>query len=91
VAGGWKRLHNEELLNLYASLTVVRVIKSSRLRWSHCVACTGEMRNVYEILGRKPEEKRPLGRLRRRWENNIRMALRCWDSVDWIHPNEDMA
>jgi hypothetical protein len=67
VAGGWRRLHNEELLNLYTSPNIVRVIKLRRVRWEGHVARMGKMRNAYNILVVKPEGKRPLGRPRRRW------------------------
>jgi hypothetical protein len=60
--GGWRRLHNEELLNLYASPNVTRVIKSRRMIWVGHVACLGKMGNVYIILVGKPERKRPLGK-----------------------------
>jgi hypothetical protein len=70
VAGGWRILHNEELHNLYASLDIIRVIKSRRTRWAWHVARMGEMRNAYNILIGKPEGKRPLGRPRRRCEDN---------------------
>jgi hypothetical protein len=69
---GWRRLHNEELHNLYASLNIIRVIRSRRMRWAGKVPRMGEMRNTYKILVGKPEGKRPLGRPRRRWEDNIR-------------------
>jgi hypothetical protein len=71
VAGGWRRLHNEELPNLYASSNIIRVIKSRRTRSVELIARMGEMRNAYKILVGKPEGKRPLGRPRRRWEDNI--------------------
>jgi hypothetical protein len=67
VAGSWKRLHNEELHYLYASPYIIRVIKSRRMRWPGHVAHTGEMRNAYKILVRKPERKRPFGIPRRSW------------------------
>jgi hypothetical protein len=67
VAGGWRRLHNEELHNLYASPNIIRVIKSRRVRWAEYVARIREMRNSYKMLFGKPEGKRPLGRPRRRW------------------------
>jgi len=71
VAGSWRRLHNEKLYNLYASSNIIRVIKSGRIRWTGHVARMGEMRNVYNIFVGKPEGKRPLGRPRRKWEDNI--------------------
>jgi hypothetical protein len=76
VAGGWRRLHNEELNNLYASLNIIRVIKSKRMGWTGHVALMGSMRNVYKILVGKSGRKRPLGRHRRRWEGNIRTHLK---------------
>ena len=61
----------------------MRVIKSRRMRWSGHVACMGEEREVYRVLVGKPEEKRPLGRTRRRWVNNIRMDLQEVDVGTW--------
>jgi len=75
VAGGWRRLHNEELHNLYASPDITRAIKSRRISWAGHVARLGVVRNVYNILVVKPEGTRPLGRLWRGWEDNIRMNL----------------
>ena len=75
VTGEWRKLHNEELKGLYSSPNIVRVIKSRRMRLAGHVACMGEGRGVYRVLVGKPEGKRPLGRPRRRWENNIRMDL----------------
>jgi hypothetical protein len=74
VTGERRKLHNEELKNLYSS-NIVRVIKSRRLRWAGYVARMGEGRVVYRVLVGKPEGKRPLGRSRRRWEDNVRMDL----------------
>ena len=71
----WRRLHNEELSDLYPSPNIVRVIKSRRMRWAGYVACMGEERGVYRVLVGKPEGKRPLGRPRRRWVDHIRMDL----------------
>jgi len=72
VAGDWRRLHNEEPRNFCASPNVIRAIKSRKIRWAGLVAQMREMRNAYKILVGKPEWKRPLGRLRHRWEDNIR-------------------
>jgi hypothetical protein len=76
VAGGWRRLHNEERRNLYTSQNTIRVTKSTRMRWAGHVATMGEMRNAYNILIGKPEGKRPLGRTKHRWEDNIGIYLR---------------
>jgi hypothetical protein len=91
VAEGWRRLHNEELRNLYLSPDIVRVIKSRRMRWAGHVAQAEELRNAQDILVAKPEEKRPVGRPRRRWEDNIRMDLRKigWEVMDWMHLAQD--
>jgi len=67
VTGKWKKLHNEELNDLYSSPIIVQVVKSRIMRWAGHVAHMGEGRNVYMLLLGKPEGKRPLGRLRRRW------------------------
>ena len=75
VTGDWRRLHNEELNDLYSSLNIVRVIKSRRLRWAGHVARIEEGRGVHKVLVGKCDGKRPLGRPRRRWEDNIKMAL----------------
>jgi hypothetical protein len=69
-------LHNDELHNLYSSPNIVRVIKSRRLRWAGHVARMGAGRGVYRVLVGRPEGKRPLGRPRRRWDNNIKLDLR---------------
>ena len=86
VTGEWRRLHNEELNDLYSSPNIVRVIKSRRIRWVGHVARVGEEKGVYRVLLRKPEGERPLGRPRRRWVDNIRMDLQevgC-GYMDWI-------
>jgi hypothetical protein len=72
VTGEWRRLHNKELYALYSSTNIIRVIKSRRVRWTGHVACMGERRGA--LVG-KPEGRRPLGRPRRRWEDNIKMDL----------------
>ena len=71
----WRRLHDEELNGLYSSPNIVRVIKSRRMIWAGHVARMGEERGAYRVLVGKPEGKRPLGRPRRRWVDNIRMDL----------------
>jgi len=79
-------LHNEDLSDLYSSPNIVRVITSRRMRWVGHVARIGEERGAYRVLVGKPEGKRPLGRHRRRWVDNIRMDLQEVGSgyVDWI-------
>ena len=75
VTGEWRRLHNEELSDLYSSPNIVRVIKLRRMRWTGHVARMGEERGVYRVLVGKPEGRRPMGRPRSRWVDNIRMDL----------------
>jgi len=89
VTGEWRRLHNEELNDLYSSPNIVQVIKSRRMRWAGYMARMGEERGVYRVLVGKPEGKNPLGRPKRRWVNNIRMDLREGMYVyglDWAGP-----
>ncbi|KAJ4436171.1 hypothetical protein ANN_18801 [Periplaneta americana] len=87
VTGEWRKLHNTELHALYSSPDIIRNIKSRRLRWAGHVARMAESRNAYSVLVERPEEKRPLGRPRRRWEDNIKMDLReaGYDDRDWIN------
>jgi hypothetical protein len=66
VTGEWRKLHNEELRDLYSSPSIIRIIKSKRMRWACQVARMGQKRNAYRLLVGKPEGKRPLGRPRRR-------------------------
>jgi hypothetical protein len=73
VTGGWRKLHNEELHHVYSSPSIIRIMKSRRMKWAGHVARMGEKRNVYRFLVGKPEGKRPLGRPRRRWIDNIKM------------------
>ena len=91
VTGEWRRLHNEELNDLYSSPNIVRVIKSRRMRWAGHVARMGEERVVYRVLLGKPEGRRPLGRPRRRWVDNIRMDLQKMGCgyMDWIGLAQD--
>jgi hypothetical protein len=89
VTGKWRKLHNEELHNLYSSPDIIRQVKSRRMRWAGHVARMGEERKMYKVLVGKPEGKRPLGRPRRRWEDGIRMDLReiglgVWTGFDWL-------
>jgi hypothetical protein len=88
--GSWRKLHNDGLHSLYSSPNIVRVIKSRRVRWAGHVARMGE-RSVYRVLVGRPEGKRPLGRSRRKWEDNIKMDLRETgiDGVNWIRLAQD--
>jgi hypothetical protein len=91
VTGEWRRLHNKELYALYSSPNIIRVIRSRRLRWAGHVARMGERRGAYRALVGKPERRRPLGRPRRTWEDNIKMDLRevGWGGMDWINLAQD--
>ena len=91
VTGEWRRLHNEELNYLYSSPSIVRVIKWRRMRWAGHVARMGEERGPYRVLMGEPEEKRPLGRPRRRWVDNIRTDLQGvgYAYMDWIGLAQD--
>jgi hypothetical protein len=73
--GSWRKLHNDELHDLHFSPNIVRVINSRRMRWAGHVARMGEGRGAYRVLVGRSEGKRPLGRPRSRWENNIKMDL----------------
>jgi hypothetical protein len=75
VTGEWRKLHNDELRYLYSLANTMRVVKSSRMRWAGHVARMGERRGVHRVLEGKPEGKKPLGRPRRRWEDNTKMDL----------------
>jgi hypothetical protein len=102
--GDRRRLHNEELNDLYSSPNIIRVVKSRRLRWAGHVARMGEEREAYRILVGRPEGRRPLGRPRRRWEDNIKMDIRArrwednikmdirevgWEDMNWIELAQD--
>jgi hypothetical protein len=84
-------LNNDELHDLYSSPNIFRVIKSRRMRWAGHVACMWEERGAYRVLVGRPEGKRPLGRPRRRWEDNIKMDLREIGIVgaNWIRLAQD--
>jgi hypothetical protein len=84
-------LHNDELNSLYYSPNIVRVIKSRRMGWVGHVARRGEGRGVYRVLVGRPEGKRPVGRRRRRWEDDIKMDLReiGIDGANWIRLARD--
>jgi len=91
VTGQWRRFHNDELNDLYSSPNILRVIKSRRMKWAGHVARMGGERGVYRVLVGKPEGRRPLGRPRRRWVDNIRMDLLevgC-GYMDWIGLAQD--
>jgi hypothetical protein len=90
VTGEWRKLHNEELHDLYSSPSVIRIIKARMMRWAGHVARMWERRNAFRLLG-KLDGKRPLGRPRRRWLDNIRMDLVevAWGDVDWIGLAQD--
>jgi hypothetical protein len=89
--GSWRKLHNDELHSLYSSPNNVRVIKSRSMRWAGHVARMGEGKNIYRILVGRPEGKRPLGRSRRRWEDNIKLDIGeiGVDGANWIHLTQD--
>jgi hypothetical protein len=91
VTGEWRKLHNEELNDLYCSPNNVLVIKSRRMRWAGHVARMRKRRGVYGVLVGKPKGKRPLGRPRHRWEDNIKKELEevgC-GGMDWIELAQD--
>jgi hypothetical protein len=84
--GSWRKLHNDELHSLYSSPNIFMVIKPRRMRWAGHVARMDEGKGIYRVLVGRPEGKRPLGRPRRRWEDNIKIYLReiGIDVVNWI-------
>jgi hypothetical protein len=91
VTAEWRKLHNEELRDLYSSPSIIRIIKSRRMRLAGHVARMVKKRNAYRLLVGKPGGRRPLGRPRRRWVNNIRMDLGevGWGDVDWTGLAQD--
>ena len=82
VTGEWRKSHNEELRDLYSLPNNVRVVKSRRMGWTGHVARMGEGRGVHRVLVGKPEGKRPFGKPRRRWEDNIKMDLEEMEGVE---------
>jgi hypothetical protein len=91
MTGKWREHHNEELRNLYSSPSIIRLLKSRRMRWSGHVARMRAKKNAYRLLVGKPEGKRLLGRPRHRWMDNIRLDLGevGWGDVDWIGLAQD--
>jgi hypothetical protein len=75
VTGKWRKMRNEELHDLHSSQSIIRIINSRRMRWAGHAARMGEKRNAYRLLVGKPEGRRPLGRPRRKWLDNIRMHI----------------
>jgi hypothetical protein len=90
VTGEWRRLHNEELNDLYSTSNIIWVINSRRMRWVRHVAGMGEGRGAHRILVGRPE-RRPLGRPRHRWKDNIKMDHQevGWESMDWTDMAQD--
>jgi len=91
VTGEWGKLHNVELNDLNSSTNIVRVMKSRKMRWAGHIARMGERRGLYRVLVGKPEGKRPFGRPRHRWEDNIKIDSQeagCGD-MDWIEVAQD--
>jgi len=91
VTGEWRKPHNEELNDLYSLPNIVRVVKSRRMSWAGHVARMGKDRGVHRVLVGKPKGKRPLGRPRRRWEDNIKMDLQVVEGGrgDWMESPQD--
>jgi hypothetical protein len=91
VTGDWRKLHNEELSDLYSLPNIVRVVKSRRMSWAGHVPRVGEGRGVHRVLVGKPDRKRPLGRPRHRWEDNIKMDLQEVEGGcrDWMELAQD--
>jgi hypothetical protein len=89
VSGKWRRLHNEELNDLYPLQDIIRVIKTRRMKRAGHVARMGERTGAYRISVGRPEGRRPLGRPRHRWEDNIKMDLQevglgAWTGLSWL-------
>jgi hypothetical protein len=82
ITSEWRKLHNEELNDLYFSANMIGVIRSRRMRWAGHVLHMGERRGAHSILVGKPEGKGPLGKPRHRWEDNIKIDFK---EVGWGH------
>jgi hypothetical protein len=93
VTRDWRKLHNEELHNLWCSSNISRMMKTRRMRWAGHVTCIREMRNAHQILVEEPGGKHPSGKPRHRSEDNIKMNLQKirWKGVVWIHLAQDRA
>jgi hypothetical protein len=91
MTGEGRKVHNKEHHNMFSSPNIIRMVKSKKMRWAGHVSQMGENRNAYMILLAKPDGKRPLGRLRHRWVNDIKIDLREieWGDKDWIDPAQD--
>jgi hypothetical protein len=91
VKGEWRKLLNKELRDLYSSPSIIRIIKSRRIRWAGRVSRMREKRNAYRLVLGKPEGKMLLGRPSCRWLDNVRLDLAevGWDDVDWIGLAQD--
>jgi hypothetical protein len=91
VTGGWRKLHNDKLCNLYSLSCIIRMVKAKTTKWTGYVAQMGEKRNMYRLSVGKLEGKRPLGRPRHMWVNNIKMDFGevGWGFVDWIGLAQD--
>jgi hypothetical protein len=91
MTGGWRKLHNEELHNLYSSPSIVRMIKSRKIRWTGQIARSSEKMNAFNVLVGTPEGKRPLRRPCCKWVNNFKIDITEieWDGMDWIDLTQD--
>jgi hypothetical protein len=87
VTGGWRKLHNEEVNDVYFSPNIIQAVRSRRMRCTGHMAHAVERRGAYRVLVRRPEGKRPLRRPRRRWKNNIKLYLQevGWGDMDWMY------
>jgi hypothetical protein len=91
VTGEWRKLHNEELNDLFSSVIIIQVIKSRRVRWTGHTARIRERRGKYMVLVGKPKVKRPFGKVRHTWEDNIKIHLQkvVMGIMDWVELVQD--